>query len=143
MKRNQLNYFLFVLVVGLSLTSLAYAQATDKNAHQPAMAGQKQKIKGVIVKRDSDSFILRDQSGAETTVSLTNNTKVAEKKGNPFRGAKNYAVTQLLRGLSVEVEGRRESASTLAAEKISFTDNDLAVAQTVESRVTPGRRARR
>ena len=40
-------------------------------------AGKKQKITGVIVKRDADNFILRDQNGAETTVNLTATTKVA------------------------------------------------------------------
>ena len=143
MKRNRLSYFLCMLVVGLALAAPALAQETDKGAksdsHQKSqvMTGQKQKIKGVIVKREADSFVLRDQSGTDTTVNLTNTTKVEEKKGNPFRRAKNYATTQLLRGLNVEVEGRGDSSGALVAEQIRFSDNDLMVAQTVESRVTP------
>lgn len=143
MKRNQLSYFLFVLVVGLALSAQALAQEADKGAKHgapqksPVTTGQKQKIKGVIVKREADSFVLRDQSGADTIVNLTNTTKVEEKKGNPFRRAKNYGTTQLLRGLNVEVEGRSDSSGALAAEQIRFSDNDLMVARTVESRVTP------
>src|SRR5207302_516463 len=110
---------------------------SDAPHKSQVMSGQKQKIKGVIVKREADSFILRDMSGMETTVALTNSTKVEERKGNPFRGAKNYATTQLMRGLNLEVEGRGSGAGSLTAEKIKISDNDLKVAQTVESRVTP------
>src|SRR5437879_2595818 len=107
MKRNQLSYLLFVLVVGLALSAQALAQETDKGVKSDApqksqvTTGQKQKIKGVIVKREADSFVLRDQSGTDTIVTLTNTTKVEEKKGNPFRRARNYGTTQLLRGLNV------------------------------------------
>ena len=100
-------------------------------------AGKKQKITGVIVKRDADNFILRDQNGAETTVNLTATTKVAEKKSNPFRGGKNYATTSLLRGLNVEVEGRGENSGALVADKIKFTQDSFIVANSIESRVTP------
>ncbi|HYE73648.1 MAG TPA: OmpA family protein [Blastocatellia bacterium] len=100
--------------------------------------GQKQKIKGVIIRRDADSFIMRDPaSGSEYQVGLSNNTKVEERKSNPFRGAKNYGVTSLLRGLNVEVEGRGDNSGMLMAEKIKTRESDLAVARTVESRVTP------
>jgi len=139
MKRNQISYLLFVLVMGLALAAPVLAQDTKSNSHQTSQvkSGQKQKIKGVIVRRDADSFIMRDQSGVETTVNLTASTKVEEKKGNPFRGSEKYGVTQLLRGLNVEVEGHGDNSGALVADKIKFSKNDYAVAQTVESRVTP------
>jgi outer membrane protein OmpA-like peptidoglycan-associated protein len=70
-------------------------------------------------------------------VNLTNITKVEEKKGNPFRRAKNYGTTQLLRGLTVEVEGRGDGTGALVADKVKMTDEALVVARTVETRVTP------
>ena len=82
---------------------------------KPAATGQKVTVEGVIVKRDPDSFTLRDTHGATMVVSLTNSTVVKEKKSNPFRRGENYAVTQLLRGLSVEVTGRQSGASQIAA----------------------------
>lgn len=100
-------------------------------------AGKKQKIMGVIVKRDADNFVLRDQNGAETTITLNASTKVSEKKSNPFRGGKNYATTSLLRGLNVEVEGRGDNSGALVAEKVRFTQDNLAIANSIESRVTP------
>jgi OmpA-OmpF porin, OOP family len=108
-------------------------QAASRAAH---VSGQKQKIKGIIVSRDADSFKLRDMSGVDTTVVLNNSTKVEEKKGNPFRSAKHYSATQLVRGLNLEVEGRGDGSS-LVADKIRIDADDLMVAQTVETRVTP------
>jgi len=110
---------------------------SDSHQMARAMSGQKQKVKGVILRRDPDSFLLRDTSGAEWTINLENSTKVEEKKSNPFRGAKNYGVTNLYRGLNVEVEGRGNSGGALVAQKVRFTDDDLAVARSIESRVTP------
>lgn len=100
-------------------------------------SGQKQKISGVIVRRDPDGFILRDMQGQETTITLSNSTKVSEQKSNPFRGAKSYPETALLRGLNVEVEGRGDASGNLAAEKVKFKDESYQMARTVESRVTP------
>lgn len=100
-------------------------------------AGKKQKITGVIVRRDADAFVIRDQNGAETTINLTASTKVSEKKSNPFRGGKNYATTSLLRGLNIEVEGRGENSGALVAERIRFTQDSFIVANSIESRVTP------
>jgi outer membrane protein OmpA-like peptidoglycan-associated protein len=99
--------------------------------------GQKQKIKGVILKRDIDRLLVRDERGMEVVVNLGSRTKVEEKKSNPFRSGRNYATTELMRGLSIEVEGRGESDGALLADKIKFTDDALTVARTVETRVTP------
>jgi len=68
---------------------------------------------------------------------LTDYTEVKEKKKNPFRRANNYATTQLLRGLYVEVEGRGDDSGRLVASKIRFTQTEYAIAQAVESRVKP------
>ncbi len=145
--KKQAGQFL-TLAMALALAAPALAQEPEKATPPAAAAAQesqpkavvsaeKQKTKGVIIKRDADSFVLRDQSGADVTVMLTANTKVKEKKSNPFRSGKNYATTQLLRGLNVEVEGRGDNAGGLVAQEIRFTDDDFHVAQMVESRVNP------
>src|SRR5262249_55385497 len=129
MKSTILNCVL-VLMVGLVFVSPTYAQGMNKDAPQRVQvgAGAKQELKGVIIKRDADSFLMRDQSGAEATIKLTDSTKVEEKKSNPFRSAKKYPVTELMRGLNVEVEGRGDDSGALVAEKIKFTNNSLMVA---------------
>lgn len=126
----------------LSCTAFSQNVATSSEGTPTAVmnrvaTGQKQKITGVIVKRDPDSFIVRDQNGMETNVMLTDSTKVSERKSNPFRSAKTYPMTALLRGLAVQIEGRGDSAGNLAAEKIRFTDDEYRVARSIETRVTP------
>jgi OmpA-OmpF porin, OOP family len=135
MKRNLIGLLvLFVLALGLSLPAAAQ---DDSPRLSRVPAGQKQKFRGVIVKREADSFILRDLSGSEVQVNLSNLTKVEEKKGNPFRRAKDYGTTSLLRGLSVEVEGRGEASGALLADHIRMRDYELVAAQTTNALVVP------
>src|SRR5262249_7627304 len=79
----------------------------------------------------------RDTKGSEVNVQLTGSTRVVEKKGNPFRGAKKYSTDQVMRGLYIEVEGRGDASGTLVADKIRFTDEAERVAQSVDSQVVP------
>jgi len=98
--------------------------------------GQKLKLKGRIVRRDAETFSVRDDQDYETIVQLTDETSV-KSKGGFFRSGKNYEVTSLLRGLEVEVEGRGNAEGQLVADKVRFDSSDLKVARTVESRVGP------
>jgi hypothetical protein len=159
--RSNANRSLAVLVVVLafSLAVPVFAQGTapqsqgqqptatpaqqtteDTQAQQSRSAttsgGQKTEVDGVILKRTGDNFTMLDERGKEVVVTLTNTTEVKEKKSNPFRRAKNYATTQLLRGLQVKVEGRGDGSS-IVADEVRFKDDDLRVASSVESRVTP------
>jgi outer membrane protein OmpA-like peptidoglycan-associated protein len=99
-------------------------------------SGQKMKLKGRIVRRDAETFSIRDERDIETIVRLTDQTSV-KSKGGWFRSGKNYDVTSLLRGLLVEVEGRGNQEGQLVANKVRFDSSDLKVAQTVETRVAP------
>jgi OmpA-OmpF porin, OOP family len=100
-------------------------------------AGQKMSVEGVIIKRSPDGFVLLDERGQNIPVTLSNSTQVKERKSNPFRRAKNYATTQLLRGLQIEVKGHGDNAGMLLADEIKIKSDDLKVASTVESRVNP------
>jgi outer membrane protein OmpA-like peptidoglycan-associated protein len=135
MKRNLLGLLLlFGLALGLNLPTAAQ---DDSSRVSRIPAGQKQKLRGVIVKREADSFILRDITGSEIQVDLSNVTKVEEKKGNPFRRGKDYGTTALLRGLSIEVEGRGQASGALLADKIKMRDYELVAAQTTNALVVP------
>jgi len=94
------------------------------------------KIKGVVTRRDADTFTVRDMNGVDTVVRLDNGTSV-KTKGGFLRGGTNYAQTNILRGLNVEVEGRGTSSGELAAEKIRFNESDMRTARAVESRAAP------
>jgi outer membrane protein OmpA-like peptidoglycan-associated protein len=90
----------------------------------------------VVTRRNADTFVVRDMSGVDTLVLLTDRTSV-KTKGGFLGGGTNYNVTNILRGLNLEVEGRGDSSGQLVAEKVRFNESDLRVARTVESRVDP------
>jgi len=117
--------------------SISFAQDTTTPAGSRTVAsGEKMKIKGVVTRRDADTFTVRDMNGVDTVVRLDNQTSV-KSKGGFLRSGANYAQTQILRGLNLEVEGRGTSSGELLAQKIRFNDSDLRVARAVESRAAP------
>jgi outer membrane protein OmpA-like peptidoglycan-associated protein len=107
-----------------------------KPGNRIVASGQKAKIKGIIVRRDADTFAVADEANDETVVLLTDRSSV-KSKGGFFRSGKDYDVTSLLRGLRVEVEGRGNQAGQLVADKVRFDSADLKFARVVESRVAP------
>jgi OmpA-OmpF porin, OOP family len=113
------------------------ADSDSRKIQSQVASGKKMKVQGMILKRDNNSFTLRDMAGSEMTVNFSGATKVEEKKGNPFRGAKKYTTDQVIRGLYVEVEGRGDASGALVAEKIKFSDDAQRVAISVNSQVVP------
>jgi len=117
--------------------SVAVAQDTTATAGaRTIQSGEKMKIKGVVTRRDADTFTVRDNNGVDTIVRLDNNTTV-KSKGGFLRSGANYAQTQILRGLNLEVEGQGNASGELVADRIRFNDSDLRVARAVESRAAP------
>lgn len=127
---------IFALAFTLILTCASLALAQDTAQVRNVPNGQKMKIKGVVTRRDADTFTVRDNTGVDTVVRLTDRTSV-KSNGGFLRSGTNYATTNILRGLNVEVEGRGDAAGQLAAEKVRFSESDLRVARTVEARVDP------
>jgi len=144
--------FLNFLVAVVALSSAAalaqdsaQTQARDtgvKPGNRAVANGEKAKAKGIIIRRDADTFSVADNSNLETVVLLTDRTSV-KSKGGFFRSGKDYEVTSLLRGLKVEVEGRGNSEGQLVADKIRFASSDLETARVVDSRVAPVEEANR
>lgn len=99
-------------------------------------AGQKYKIKGVVVSQDDTSMIVRDSVGVETRVLLSQGASI-KTKGGFFGGGDSVAANQIVRGLYLEAEGRGDSTGALAATKIRFDKDDFRVSQSIESRVGP------
>src|SRR3712207_2637321 len=107
----------FGLTLAMMLAPAAFGQAaapaqgnrplTAVNA-RPVHAGAKVKFRGVIVRRDADTFIVRDAGRVDTQVLLTDETSIKTHRRGIFRGGKTYAATDILTGLIVEVEGRRD-----------------------------------
>ena len=117
--------------------SVASAQSTTATSGSRSVtSGEKMKIKGVVTRRDADTFTVRDLNGVDTVVRLDDRTSV-KSNGGFLRSGNNFAQTNILRGLNLEVEGRGNGSGELAAEKIRFKEQDLRVARAVESRAAP------
>jgi outer membrane protein OmpA-like peptidoglycan-associated protein len=100
-------------------------------------SGQKYKISGAVVAKDDDStFIVRDATGVDTRVVIAPNASI-KTDGGFFGGGDRYPATSIVRGLYLEVEGRGDMTGNLGATKIRFEKDDLRVAQSIDSRVSP------
>ena len=99
-------------------------------------SGSKMKFKGVVITRDADVFTIRDRSRADYQVLITDNTSI-KTHGGFLRSGKKYPVTDILRGLIVEVEGRGDAQGQLVADKIRFNESDMRAAVTTDTRVGP------
>ncbi len=132
----------FALAFGLALVLSPLALGQDSNNNSTATrartvaSGEKMKIKGVVVRRDADTFTVRDLTGNDTVVRLTDKTSV-KSSGGFLRSGTNYGSTNILRGLNLEVEGRGGSSGELVADRVRFSETDLRTARTVETRANP------
>ncbi|MBA3322002.1 MAG: OmpA family protein [Pyrinomonadaceae bacterium] len=129
----------------LSLSSVVLAQddrtggtdsAGSRGNARSVTSGQKAKIKGVVTRRDADTFTVQDINGVETVVLMTDRTSV-KSKGGFLRSGSTYGATNILRGLNLEVEGRGDASGQLVAEKVRFGTTDLNVARSLQARVDP------
>lgn len=139
MKKLSMLRALVVLMVAAVVPVTAQQSSAPKQSapKTTVTSGVKTKVKGTILRRQDQDLILRDQSGSELTMRLASNVKIEEKKGNPFRGGKKYTSAQLVRGLYLEAEGRGDASGALVADKIKVDDDDLKVANTVDTTVVP------
>lgn len=131
----------FVLMSACAGSAFA-AGSLATNHEQPGVLSAPQeevkKLKGVVVKRDPDSFTMAEtMGGTPTTVILTADTEVKSHKRGVFRGSKEYGASYILRGLRLEVDGTRNADGQIVAEKIRFDEQDLRTAQALKSTVDP------
>ena len=125
----------FVLVLGGAGNAIA---TTHYGTNVVVPQEKVEKLKGVVVKREPDSFTMSETTGGPvTTVLLTSNTEVKSHKRGVFRGSKSYEVGHILRGLRLEVDGTRAADGTITADKIRFDEQDLRTAQALKATVDP------
>ena len=131
-----------VLAVLMSIAPAVLGQTTTTQTQNPNMtlrsvpSGSKMKFRGVVISRDADVFTIRDRSRADYQVLITDNTSI-KTHGGFLRSGKKYPVTDILRGLIVEVEGKGDNQGQLVADKIRFNESDMRAAITSDTRVSP------
>jgi len=140
---NRIRPFTLVCGLVIAMAPLVSAQVSTRqttNSQNVSLrsvpSGSKMKFRGVVISRDADTFTIRDRSRADYQVLISDNTSI-KTYGGFLRGGKKYPVTDILRGLIVEVEGRGDSQGMLVADKIRFNESDMRAAITSDTRVTP------
>ena len=98
--------------------------------------GEKLKIKGVILNRDGELFMLRDLTRTDTLVALTDKTKIKVERKGLLRRDKRMDATVLVPGLILEVEGKG-AGGRVVADEIEFTEADLKAAITAYAQTAP------
>ena len=131
-ERDRLRETSLVFVVSTLVVLLFVAFAARLSAQEPATlpvtrvtaysfpSGQGAKIKGLIIGRQGDDMIVRDQEGRADIVTLTAETKISSPSGLFKMDKKHRDVSNLLPGLIVEIKGSGGDRGNLVADKISF-----------------------
>ena len=137
--RLRLMVVAFVLVLTGAGNAFVTGSTTTAQDKRSVPAGEEvKKFKGIVVKREPDSFTMSDtMGGTQTVVVLTAATEVKSHKRGVFRGSKEYGASYILRGLRLEVDGVGNSEGQLVADKIRFDEQDLRAAQALKSTVDP------
>jgi outer membrane protein OmpA-like peptidoglycan-associated protein len=118
-----------------SFAENSFTVAGQQPQINPFPAGKKaKKFRGVVSKRDNDTFLMGEtMGGPQTVVRLTPSTGVKSHKRSAFRGSKEYGATYILRGLRLEVDGVGNDQGEIVADKIRFDEQDLRTAQALKS----------
>ena len=124
-------------VAFLALTFGALSVFAQDAQVRSLTGGQKYKIQGTVVAKDSDdTFIIHDITGNDTRVTIAPNAGI-KTKGGFFGGGDRIATNQIVRGLYLTAEGRGDNSGNLAATKVRFDKTDFRTAQSIETRVAP------
>ena len=131
----------FVISLNLIMTMGLFLPDSGHSQFQPGQKreikdGEKLEVKGVILKRDGELFLVRDLSRTDTLVALTDKTKIEVERKGLFRRDKRMDPTVLVPGLILEVEGKG-AGGRLVADEIEFTEADLKAAITAYAQTAP------
>jgi len=126
------------LALGQDSASLTVESSVSQAPDTTVIAnGKKAKGTGVVINRNGDAFTIRDSRGEETTVVITDKTKIRLVRKGFFRADRACNATEILRGLRLEAEGGTNSDGQIVAKQIRFDEEALRTAQALESRVDP------
>jgi OmpA-OmpF porin, OOP family len=98
-------------------------------------AQESTKLKGLIVARDGANMVVKSDTG-NTTVTLSDDTKVEAVKGKFGLRRKTLELTDLVPGLPVEVQGVQKG-SEFTASNVKFKADDLKTALQIQAGVNP------
>ena len=101
------------------------------------VAMQGQTVKGVINGRNGATMTLQTVDSPKLVVLLTPSTEVDEVQGLLKARKKQMAMTSLIPGLPVEVQGSTNDQGQLVADSVKFKGNDLKAAMDAQAGLQP------
>lgn len=128
----KLNKFLLTS----SLTATLLMSFLFTTSAQAIALAQDDKIEGIIVSRDGDSFVVRGNLGATTNVMLTKSTKIDKLKGLVGVRSDEVSADILVPGLRVSVEPESPGKQSTNAKSVQFHTEDLEAAQGIQGALT-------
>jgi len=102
-----------------------------------AAMGQSVKVDGVINGRSGATMTLQNPDNPKVVVLLTDNTNVDEVQGVFKARKKEMALTALIPGLPVQVQGVYNAQNQLVADSVKFKGNDLKAAEDAQAGLQP------
>ena len=99
-------------------------------------AGEKAKVKGMIITRTGETLILSGPDG-KTTVVLTDDTKTKDDKGLFGLDKQQLSNAVLIPGLKLKVDGESDDQGRVVAKTITVDGDDLETAEMVQSGLNP------
>src|SRR6185369_152340 len=106
MKSKNTQILLVALAITLACSSLGLGQDSTALIAEPSGSkapdttvadGKKTKAAGLVTNRNTDTFTIRDSRGAETTVVITDKTKIRLVRKGFFRADRPSNATEILR----------------------------------------------
>ena len=102
-------------------------------------AAQSAQLQGLITGRSGATMTVQSQGQGSTVVVLTMATQVEEASGLFHLRKKQLAMTALIPGLTVQVQGSYNAQNQLVADVVKFKASDLNNAEDIQAGVTPVR----
>src|SRR5882724_2177853 len=150
MKSKNKQILLVALAITLACSGLVLGQDSAALTVEPSVSkapdttviadGKKAKVTGIVINRNGDTFTIRDSRGEETTVVITDKTKIRLVRKGFFRADRSSNANEILRGLRLEAEGRTNSDGQIVAKHIRF-DEDTGRKQSEANRSGRAKRA--
>ena len=95
--------------------------------------GQESSLKGVIIRHEGTTIVVRGSSG-DTSVTLTDSTKIRGTSGSLGVRGGDQPASELIRGLAVEVSAE-QVGDKLTATSVTFKNSDLKTAKQISGGV--------
>jgi OmpA-OmpF porin, OOP family len=105
-----------------------------------ASNGEKVKVKGLITTRTGETLTVKTGDAGNLIVVLTDDTKVQQPKGIGLR-KKQMSAAVLIPGLAILVDGVGDAQSRVTAKTITFEQDGLQLAETIQAGLTPTQHA--